>query len=356
MFKKKKYLEKIDRKRSGFKKIAGGLYLDRNERAVTFSNKIKKDLEKVIGRLNLNHYPELDQFYSLIAEWKNVKSSNLFLTEGVSGAIKSIIENFTVPGESNIIFPHPSFALYDVYAKMFNLKSKYLKYNNYKLNLTNIPSLIDKNTSIIFLANPNLPIEGYLDNNEIKRIATICKQKKILLVIDEVYYPFSKESSAELLSQYSDLIIMQSFSKAFGLAAIRLGYIIASRKNIEYISKTRTGYETNSVSMAIASYFIKNYHIIDEYINDVREGINFLRHELNKMMIEFNGGTNSNYIFINLNNRVKTKKIIKGLKEANIFVRGNWPKPFDEGFLVSGAPKKELKLFFKEFKELYEKH
>jgi histidinol-phosphate/aromatic aminotransferase/cobyric acid decarboxylase-like protein len=160
MFKKKKYLEKIDRKRSGFKKMAGGLYLDRNERAVPYSNKIKKDLEKVIGSLNLNHYPELDQFYSLIAEWKNVKSSNLFLTEGVSGAIKSIIENFTVPGESNIIFPYPSFALYDVYAKMFNLKSKYLKYNNYKLNLKNISSLIDKNTSIIFLANPNLPVEG----------------------------------------------------------------------------------------------------------------------------------------------------------------------------------------------------
>mgnify|MGYP001181569478 CR=1 FL=1 len=354
MYFKKKYLNKLSRKRSGSIKIEGALYLDRNERPVPFSRKIMHDLTHLIKNLHLNFYPEIDKFYNLIARWKRIDVDNLYITEGVSGAIKSIIENFAVPGKSNIIFPSPTFALYEVFAKMFNLKSKKINYLNYKLNVKKIYSVADKNTAIIFIPNPNLPIEGFQKLDEIKKLASFCLKKKILLVIDEVYFPFSTVSCISLIKKYNNIMIMQSFSKAFGLAGIRLGYMIGSKENISYISKTRTGYESNSLSIAVASYFIKNQSITKNYIKDVKEGMKFLRKGLKEMKLDYSGGLNSNYIYVNLGCQKITKTVTRDLRKLKIFVRDGWEKPFNTGFLVSGGPKNEMITFFTAFKKIYE--
>ena len=167
-----------------------------------------------------------------------------------------------------------------------------------------------------------------------------------MLAIDEVYFPFSSFSAKSLINYYKDTLILQSFSKAFGLAGIRLGYIIGTKKNIDYISKTRTGYETNSLSLAIAEYFIKNYKLVKKYVESVRDGLHYLKNELDKIGVEYNGGINGNYLFINLKSKKISQEIILRLKKDNIYVRGNWPKPFNNGILVSGAPKKIMKVFF----------
>ena len=76
------------------------------------------------------------------------------------------------------------------------------------------------------------------------------------------------------------LFIMRSFSKAFGLAGIRIGYLLGNPKQIDYVSKTRTGYEINSVSMEICSFFIERFHVVEEYIQQVKDGLSYLKSEL----------------------------------------------------------------------------
>ena len=121
--------------------------------------------------------------------------------------------------------------MYEIFAKIYKVKIKKLNYDKeFKINLDDIFRVADKNTSLIILPNPNVPIEGFVDLTKIK-ILNFCKKNKIMLVIDEVYYPFSKSTSIELFSKYkSHFIILRSFSKAFGLAGIRLDMQLEPKK------------------------------------------------------------------------------------------------------------------------------
>ena len=346
MYYRKKNLVTLKRARAGSIKNNYSIYLDRNEKPNQFSSSINSQLFKVLKKVQLNFYPEIDTFYAKLSKFIEFPKEGIYLTEGVSGGIKSIIETLTLSNKSNIIFPYPTFAMYDVYAKMFNIEAKHVGYKNYKLDINELEKKINKDTAIVFIPNPNVPIEGMLSLSELKHLADLCKKNKSMLAIDEVYFPFSSFSAKSLIHYYNDTLILQSFSKAFGLAGIRLGYILGTKKNIEYISKMRTGYETNSLSLAIAEYFIKNYKLIKKYVESVREGLDYLKIELDKIKIEHNGGINGNYLFINLKSKKISQEITLRLKKENIYVRGNWPKPFNKGILVSGGPKKIMKIFF----------
>ena len=355
MFHKKKYLQNLIRKRSeAEKRSLSGLLLDRNERFIKFDSKTNNKLLKKISKVSLGLYPNLNKFYEKLSKWLKIPKNQIFVTEGVSGAIKSLIETLTLPGKHNVIFPYPTFALYPVYCKMFNIKYKKIGYHsNYKLDIEKLKSKIDKKTAIVFLPNPNIPIEGILNLNQIINVAKICKKYSSALVIDEVYYPYGNITALNLIKKFPNIIVMRSFSKSFGLAGTRVGYIVGSEKNINYISKTRTGYETNSISIEIVSFFIDNYQVIKKYQKSVQSGLAYLKDKLSKNNIENNGGLNSNFIFVNLKNNIKKKKIINNLKLKKIYVRGNWPKPFDKGILISGAPLIQMKKFFYNFIKEY---
>ena len=338
--------------------IKNKILLDRNERIIPFSSKILNDLNKQIINSNLNYYPDFNNFYSKLSKWLNKPVSNIFLTEGLDGAVQCAFRSYTKENVSNIIVPDPSFAMYKVYAKIYNVKFKTIGYDkNFNLKYEDIFKLADKNTSIVFLPNPNMPIEGFLDNNHIEKIGKFCNKNKIILFIDEVYFHFNDHTSINLINKYNNVIVARSFSKAFGLAGIRLGYIISNSKNIKYISNSRSGYETNSVSTTIASYFINNFKYIENYVKEIRRGLIYVKKELSKKNIFFTSAEKGNYIFIRLKNDLTVKKIYKHLLKKNIYVRIGWKKPYTNYLCVSASNIKNSRLFIKEFlvaKDLYE--
>jgi len=349
----KKHLQEMERLRVGaYRDINSGLFLDRNERIVPYSNEILNALNNELSKLNLNLYPDISPFYDKLASWLKVNPDEIYITEGVSGAIKSLLETLAFPGD-NIVFPCPTFAMYPVYSKMFNLEQRMIGYRNkYELDIGQLTNNIDNKTIFVFLPNPNVPIEGTLDLDQLSNIATHCLKNNCFLVIDEVYYPFGGPTALPLLNQFENLIIMRSFSKAYGLAGIRLGFIVGNRKYVDYISKMRTGYETNTLSMAVASFFINNEDIVYKYIQDIKDGFRYVKRELDDIGIEYNGGNTSNFLFINLNDKKKSNMIVDNLKKQNIFVRGGWPEPFSKGFALTGAPTNILAKFMNAFTKI----
>ena len=114
-----------------------------------------------------------------LSKWLKIEKEQVFITEGVSGAIKSLIETLTMSGKHNVIFPFPTFAMYPIYCKMFNVKFKKATYKkNYKLDLEDLKKKIDRKTAIVFIPNPNIPIEGILNMNELVDLAKKCKLTK----------------------------------------------------------------------------------------------------------------------------------------------------------------------------------
>jgi len=85
---------------------------------------------------------------------------------------------------------------------------------------------------------------------------------------------------------------------------VRVGYLLGSPENIGYVSKVRTGYETNSVSAEVVSFFIDNYSLVENYIKEVKEGLAYLKGELKKKKLEYTGGETSNFIYVNLRSKI----------------------------------------------------
>jgi len=345
----KKHLCDLIRKRGGVHLDAGqAVFLNRNERVIPYDDSVIKLLLQRLAKVQFHLYPDIELFYQRLSHWLGVPEEQLFITEGVSGAIKSLMET-TCRAGNNVIFPIPTFALYPVYCQMFNLESRVVAYSkDYKLDIAFLLRAIDKNTAIVFLPNPNVPIEGTLSLKEIEGIAQHCKKQGAILAIDEVYFPFGGPTAITLPSRLDNIIVMRSFSKVFGLAGIRLGYIIGSPKIIKYVSKMRGGYETNSVSAEITSFFIDNYHFVEEYIQQVKDGLAYLKEEFNKRNLEYNGGDTSNFIYLNLHNEKLIDRIVSELEKKHIYVRGGWPEPFSGGLSITGGPRKVMEKFIKE--------
>ena len=113
MYHVKKYLENLERKRAYIdrKLKKNSLLLDRNEKFIPLNPKLKKKLLKKLSKINPGLYPDIGSFYKKISKWIGLSKENIFLTDGVSGAIKNIIECYALPGKSNIVFPFPTFAM-----------------------------------------------------------------------------------------------------------------------------------------------------------------------------------------------------------------------------------------------------
>ena len=313
------------------------LYLDRNERVEPFPNHVMSDIAKIISKIDINLYPEVGLFYEKLSTWLECESNQIFVTEGVSGAIKSIIETITKPGDQ-IIFPWPSFAMYPVYAEMHQLEFSSVSYDaSYKLNINDIYNKISDRTSIVFLPNPNVPIDELMSLDVLSKLSKKCAKHGALLVVDEVYHPFSDVTAIDIFQEHDNLLVMRSFSKAFGLAGTRVGYIVGNQNLVNYVSKTRTGYETNALSMKVVEYFLDNYVHIENHVESVKSGLQYFKNGMRNLEIDTIGGKNSNFVFVALKSVENTNKLLGLLKDEDIYVRGGWGKPLDDGFSVTGA-------------------
>ena len=150
----------------------------------------KKKLINKLNKININFYSNLKNTYEKLSKFLGIKSDKLLLTEGVSGGIKNILDSLDLDKNPEIIIPKPTFALYEIYSKLYGIKIKTFNYSkNFELDHFQILKLINKKTKVVFLPVPNIPVEGTVDYNIVRNIAKKLYLKKILFAIDEVYFP-----------------------------------------------------------------------------------------------------------------------------------------------------------------------
>tara|TARA_A100001011_G_scaffold400442_1_gene515024 strand:- start:3046 stop:4110 length:1065 start_codon:yes stop_codon:yes gene_type:complete len=329
------------------------LNLDRNENIRGLNIKQRNKLYNKLKKININFYPNLKNTYKKLSKFLKVSSEKILITEGVSGGIKNILDSIDFDKNSEIIIPKPTFALYEIYSKLYGIKIKTFNYSkSFELDHFQILKLINKNTMVVFLPLPNIPIEGIIDYKVVQNIAKKLYSKKILLAIDEVYFPFGKITFKNLINNFDNVVIMRSFSKSYGLAGARIGCLISNKKNINIFNNTKGGYETNILSAKTLEFAIENNHISNKYVKDTKSGMNYLKNKLDLLKIEYFGGVNGNFIFINLKNSKKAQKIYKRLKDNKIATRYSFIGQFRTGILVTGCPKLEMKKFVKIFIKL----
>ena len=309
------------------------------------------DILKQFPAYSFGASPEATSLYGKVAKSLSIAKEKIYITSGVTEGIRVLYESLSKPGE-NVIVLDPTYPFYSIYAKTYQLEYRKFGFkDDLSVDWDSFYNNIDDETAFVMIPNPNLPIESCFSVSEIRRIADECKKHDAILGIDEAYHYFGAPTILDLVDEYDNLVVMRSFSKAYGLASIRLGFLVSSPDNIAYLSKTRSLVESNTFSMGIAEYMLDHPDIMKKHIQEVKEGSVYVQGELTKLGYRWYGGNVTNGMLIFLKDNDEVNDVLLVMKERKIYVRGAFEGPLDCCLRVSIGPREVMKRFIEVFKE-----
>lgn len=231
-----------------------------------------------------NRYPDPLQWKlkERVARVKNVTPQQLFFGNGSDEPIDLAVRIFCEPHVDNIVAIDPSYGMYQVCADVNAVEyRKVLLNEDYSLNARHILDAVDEHTKLIFLCSPNNPSANLLDKKEVEQVITSFRG---IVILDEAYIDFAPGATwIPELDKYPNLVILQTFSKAWGLAAVRLGMAFASPEIVRLFNKVKYPYNVNQLTQEFVLGEIDEVERKNEWVATILEGRKYLEHELPKL-------------------------------------------------------------------------
>lgn len=267
-----------------------------------------------------NRYPDPQQtkLRSCIAELKGVRPSQLFLGNGSDEAIDLLIRIFCEPGQDSILITEPTYGMYEVCAGVNGINvQRVLLTHDFGLDLNLLFRSITQSTKIIFLCSPNNPSGNLLERGKVEQIIQTFSG---IVVIDEAYIDFANDRGfLSSLQRYPNLVILQTLSKAWGLAGLRLGIAIASEEIINTLNKIKYPYNINSITQQVAYIALKDSKKKDVWVKEILKERERVLLELSKLSIVIKiYSSASNFLLVKVND---AKTIYQELSKRGIVVR-----------------------------------
>lgn len=245
-----------------------GTLLDFNEKTIPPSPAVKAALQEVIDKNIIQIYPEdCVQLREKIANYVQVRPEQILLTNGSDQAIDLVFRSFTC-AQGEVIIPQPSYSMFSLFAEMMNNTLLQPEVNpDLSFPMEGVQAAVTKNTQLIVICNPNNPTGSILSNDDLAQLAEANPQAMIF--VDEAYAEFSQQTAVPLLLRYPNIVISRTFSKAFGLAGLRLGYIIARPDFIKEMEKVRDPININIFAYYGARAVLDNINELNSYVDEV---------------------------------------------------------------------------------------
>lgn len=294
--------------------ITDGIILNANEACYETPKEIKDFITSYINECDLRRYPDTDclMLKEEIAKRYNVSINNVICGVGSDQLLDCIFRS--IIEDENIVIGNPTFSMYKEYSSYTKGNVIEVKYNeDFTYNTKEILVSIDKyNPKLVIICTPNNPTGSIMERNDV--IEVINKTNGVV-VIDEAYGEFADESLIDLATKYDNVIVLKTFSKAFALAGIRVGYAISSSDNIDTLNVVKPPYNLSSLSIAASSYAIRHKELYADNIKMVKHLREELYKELKALNIEVYP-SKANFLWMCLN-----EKIVEKLKEEKIYIR-----------------------------------
>lgn len=300
----------------------------------------------------LNRYPDPQQkkLKELLANQKNVKTSQILIGNGSDEVLDLVFRAFCEPNSDNVITLPPTYGMYSVLANLNAIENReVLLTNDFQPNTQQILETVDNNTKIIFLCSPNNPTGNcFTDEN----ITFLLDNFDGLIVLDEAYIDFAqKESWLQKLNEYPNLIISQTLSKAYGLAGLRVGLLYASEEIIQVLNKIKPPYNINTLSQEKAIAVLQN----EDLLKNIKTLFTKEKSKLTQQLLKFEFvkeiyPSDANFILIKVDN---AKKRYQELVTKNIVIRDRSNQPLCENCLrISIGTPEENKIVLETLKNL----
>lgn len=334
-------IKNLRRSRSSNQRL-NKIRLDKNEKTDYHSGLFFNKVIKKIKHHHLTAYPELENIYNTLSKNLKIDKNSILLTYGSDGGIKTCFD-FLTEKRDKIIFFEPTFAMVSIYSKVKKLKQVVFKYDdNLKLDFKKIKKkLTEDKIKLLIFANPNSPTGNSIENKEIFEILNICKKKRTFVIIDEAYFGFYKTSFIKYINKYKNLIVLRTFSKSFGLAGLRAGFLATNKKLCKEIFKTKPMYEMTTLTSIFVEEIIKNKKLENIYIKNIKLSKKIFINYLKKKNIKFID-TKANFVHVEI---IKNRsKFFKALKKNQILINSNKIiKGLDNYVRISIGSKSQMK-------------
>ena len=296
-----------------------GILLDANENS--FGSVVE-----VIGE-TLNRYPDPHQLSmrKRLGTYLGISFHKLFFGVGSDEIIDLIIRIFCEPGKDSIMILEPTYGMYKVAADINDVRSEtILLTKNFDIDTEAIINNWNNRIKIIFLCSPNNPTANLLNKNSIKKLL---QETKSIVVVDEAYIDFAGEENSciDLINEYPNLVLLRTFSKAWGLAGIRLGYCIGDEEIINYLFKIKAPYNISSLTRKAFQEAFSNISKKNELVSSILAEKQFLIKELKEINnIEKLFPSDTNYILIKIKDASSIQKL---LAEEGVIIRDRSSQP-----------------------------
>ena len=328
--------------------IANSVKLASNENPVGCSPKALQAIADFLPEIS--RYPFGDAYYlrQTVAEYYGVSGDKLLFGTGSNEIIELAIRTF-LKDDEHVLSPAPSFSVYGIIAQAAGKSCKWVPVQkNFKFDFEALAAGIDDKTRMIFLSNPNNPTGEYFTQAELSDFMSKVPSD-VIVVMDEAYVEYVDADdfadSLPVLDTYKNMFIMRTFSKAYGLASARVGYVIACEEAIDMMNRVRQPFNTNMFAQVAAKAAMEDKDHLTMVIKENKDGKEYLYAQFAKLGLEY-VPTQANFILVKVGNG---EKVFNDLLKEGVIVRYLGPG-LAEWIRVSVGTMKENEIFIDKLK------
>lgn len=292
-----------------------GLRMDFNENTAGCSPRVLAAL-RAMSAEQVAIYPEREPAERLVAQYLGIEATQVVLTNGVDEALHLAAETYLEP-DDEVILSVPTFAMYEIYALATGARVIAIPAGEgFRFPTDGVMGAIGPKTKMIFVANPNNPTGTAVTNRDLIRIAEAAPNAA--LVVDEAYHEFHGATMLSELPRLPNLIVTRTFSKAFGMAGLRVGVMAARAEQAAMIRRVSSPYNVNAAALAALPAALADTEYVTNYVRQARAGRAELQALLGKLGIEF-WPSEANFVLARLGEKRET--FVRAMRERGILVR-----------------------------------
>jgi histidinol-phosphate aminotransferase len=302
-----------------------GLRLDFNENTEGCSPRVLAALRSVDAEL-LARYPEREPVEKLVAEFLGLDPAEVLLTNGVDEAIHLLCATYLNPGDEALVVV-PTFAMYAIFAQAEGANVVEIRSGeNFAFPQRELLARLSPRTRLIAVANPNNPTGAITESETLIQLAKSAPQAVVL--VDEAYFEFHGKTLLDQAGKVENLFVARTFSKAYGLAGLRIGILAGDARQLAMVRRVASPYNVNAVALAVLPEALQDREYVERYVEQVIRNRKRLQDELQHLELQF-WPSRANFVLVRVGEA--HAEFVQSMRRRGILVRDRHSDPGCEG-------------------------
>lgn len=321
------------------------LRLDRNELVPEWDRAVFDEVIATLTPASFSAYPAVHPLYERLADQLGVTRSQLLLGAGSDWLVRACFDTFCRPGD-RVVLAVPTYGMYEVYARLSGAVLDEVQYRpDFGFPLEPVLAALADGPRILGLASPNGALGSTISGTDLRTLLAAAWANDTLVILDEAYLGYAADHSLPLVAEYDNLVLVRTFSKAGGLAGLRVGYAVAQERLVGWIARVRPNVEINQVAVVAGTYLLDHPDVMRQHVADASAGKRLLVDALRALGMDVYPGAAN---FIQAKFGEHRQRVLKALRDKDILVKdqaghpllGDWTRitvgpPAEMGLVVN---------------------